>query len=185
MVGVGAFDGSYLILRRSETSWVRERRLHFHERAITASVLLEGSLITTSEDRRINVVTSGQLETQELVDRTFIVSLTKVGKDVIVSGFPDGRLKVWKKEKNGQKVVIRAVRTLNTIKVNMHCAVPSNVNLVIVGGADKGIEAYNIESGNTVRTFTNGHSGAVNHITFMGRVFISTGYDMKIFIWNL
>lgn len=82
----------------------------------------------------------------ETVDRTYVISLQRMpkDKDSFVSGFPDGRIKFWKKEKSGNKVVLKTLRTINSAKVqNLVMLTPS---IMALCGQDKIVELYNMET---------------------------------------
>lgn len=70
-------------------------------------------MVTCSDDRKIHVVNmkNGALENSETVDRTFVISLVRVSKDSFAGGFPDGRVKIWKKEKSSNKIILKNMRT--------------------------------------------------------------------------
>jgi WD40 repeat protein len=57
--------------------------------------------------------------------------------------------------------------------------------LVVVGGMEKGIECYNLDTGNSVRAFLNGHAGSIETIAFLGKTMITSGSDNRILLWNL
>ena len=60
---------------------------------------VDGSIVTASEDRKIHLVNfnSTALEHAEQVDRTFVIALVAYNKDGFAAGFPDGRVKTYKK----------------------------------------------------------------------------------------
>jgi WD40 repeat protein len=103
LIASGSKAGDVKIWKRVDAmgNWLVQREMLFHEKNVYAIVAIEGNttLVTASDDRRIHVVTlnTGQLETSETVDRTFVNSLTKYQKDCFIGGFPDGRIKMWKK----------------------------------------------------------------------------------------
>lgn len=60
---------------------------------------MDGSIVTASEDRKIQLVNfvTGTLEHIEPVDRTFVISIIPFTKDTFAAGFPDGRVKTYKR----------------------------------------------------------------------------------------
>lgn len=112
---------------------------------------LDGSLITASEDRKIHVVNylTGVLEYSETVDRTFVISVYPYAKDQFAAGFPDGRVKTYKREKNGPKVILKTLRTTVTVKVQHLYLMPANI--LFVGGVDKISDVVNIDVGTKLK----------------------------------
>lgn len=62
-------------------------------------IYIDGSIVTASEDRKIQLVNfvSSALEHVEPVDRTFVNSLVAYSKDSFAAGFPDGRVKTYRR----------------------------------------------------------------------------------------
>jgi WD40 repeat protein len=83
LIASGSKAGDVNIWKRVDAmgNWLIQREMLFHEKNVYAIVAIEGNttLVTASDDRRLHVVTlnTGQLETSETVDRTFVNSLAK------------------------------------------------------------------------------------------------------------
>ena len=59
------------------------------------------TMVSSSDDRKVCItsIANGSLEISETVDRTFVICLSRLPKDKegFAGGFPDGRIKLWKK----------------------------------------------------------------------------------------
>ena len=71
-----------------------------------------------------------------------------------MAGFLDGRIKLWKKEQSGKKITLKVLRTINTIKLNSLFYL--NPQVVVICG-DKVLETTNIENGQKLKVFKDGH----------------------------
>lgn len=74
-------------------------KFKYHEKGVYSIIYLDGSIVTSSEDRKIQLINfvSGALEHAEPVDRTFVISMVAYNKDSFAAGFPDGRVKTYKR----------------------------------------------------------------------------------------
>lgn len=180
-VAVGTQDGACLILKKSG-AWHIHVAFQYNDGPITGFAQIEGmSLAVSSEDRKLQLVNlqNGSLEASEVVDKTYVSTLTKYLKDNIICGFPDGRLKVWRKERNGQKVGLRAVRTLNTVRVYSMLSVPFNAAHFLV--KDKNTLVYSVDSSSLIKTFPVQATG----ITFFGKkILLLATKEGKVTYWN-
>lgn len=91
------------------------------------------------------------MEATEIVDKTYVSTLARYLKDNIVCGFPDGRIKVWRKEKNGSKIGLRIVKTINSVKVYEMVSVPFNNSHFMV--KDKDTLVYSVDASSVIKRF--------------------------------
>lgn len=84
-----------------EGNFLLQREIHFHDKSVHSIISIENNatLVSASDDRRIILTTvlNGLQEVSETVDKTFVNSLVKYQKDGFAGGFPDGRIKIWRK----------------------------------------------------------------------------------------
>lgn len=154
LFSTGAKDGDVALWAKADQfNWRKTKDFRHHDKAVYDMITLDNNLymVTCSDDRKLNVVNlkTLALECSETVDRTFVISLAKFQKDSFAGGFPDGRVKIWKKEKSANKIILKNIRTFTSQKVQ-HINLFTN-NLLFVGGAEKLAEVFNLNDGTKLK----------------------------------
>ncbi|CAD8207719.1 unnamed protein product [Paramecium pentaurelia] len=184
MLLAGNKEGTVIGWKQHDGIWQMDIKFKHHEKGVYSIVYVDGSIVTASEDRKIQLVNfvSGALEHVEPVDRTFVISLVTYNKDVFAAGFPDGRVKTYKREKTGPKIILKTLRTVVTVKVQ-HLYMINN-NLLFVGGMDKVSDLMNVEQGTKLKTLKDGHTGSILCSLLYFKHLITGGSDGRLSIWN-
>ncbi|CAD8155673.1 unnamed protein product [Paramecium pentaurelia] len=185
MLLAGNKEGTVIGWKQHDGIWQMDIKFKHHEKGVYSILYVDGSIVTASEDRKIQLVNfvSSALEHVEPVDRTFVISLVTYNKDVFAAGFPDGRVKTYKREKTGPKIILKTLRTVATVKVQ-HLYMISN-NLLFVGGMDKVSDLMNVEQGTKLKTFKDGHTGSILCSFLYCKHLITGGSDGRLSIWNI
>ncbi|CAD8074053.1 unnamed protein product [Paramecium primaurelia] len=184
MVLAGNKEGTVIGWKQHDNIWQMDIKFKYHEKGVYSIIYLDGSIVTSSEDRKIQLINfvSGALEHAEPVDRTFVISMVAYNKDQFAAGFPDGRVKTYKREKTGPKVILKTLRTVATTKVqNLYLI---NNTQILIGGMDKLCEIVNIEQGTKLKTLKDGHTGQILCSLSYSKHLITGGSDGRLSIWN-
>ncbi|CAD8120985.1 unnamed protein product [Paramecium sonneborni] len=184
MLLAGNKEGTVMGWKQHDGIWQMDIKFKHHEKGVYSIVYVDGSIVTASEDRKIHLVNfvSSALEHIEPVDRTFVIALVTYNKDVFAAGFPDGRVKTYKREKTGPKILLKTLRTVTTVKVQ-HLYMISN-NQLFVGGMDKIGDVMNVEQGTKLKTLKDGHTGSILCSLLYCKHLITGGSDGRLSIWN-
>ncbi|CAD8196271.1 unnamed protein product [Paramecium octaurelia] len=185
MLLAGNKEGTVIRWKQDDGIWQMDIKFKYHEKGVYSIIYVDGSIVTASEDRKIHLVNfqSGAQEYIESVDRTFVISLVAYNKDSFAAGFPDGRVKIYKREKNGPKIQLKTLRTVTTVKVQ-HLYQISN-NQLFVGGMDKISDLINVDQGTKLKTLKDGHNGSILCSFLYCKHLITGGSDGKLIIWNI
>ncbi|CAK61849.1 unnamed protein product (macronuclear) [Paramecium tetraurelia] len=184
MLLAGNKEGTVIGWKQHDGIWQMDIKFKYHEKGVYSIIYVDGSLVTASDDRKIHLVNfqSSAQEYIESVDRTFVISLVAYNKDSFAAGFPDGRVKIYKREKTGPKIQLKTLRTVTTVKVQ-HLYQISN-NQLFIGGMDKVSDLINMDLGTKLKPLKDGHTGSILCSYLYCKHLITGGSDGRLSIWN-
>ncbi|CAD8062473.1 unnamed protein product [Paramecium primaurelia] len=118
---------------------------------------MESSLLISTEDKKLimlSISNEYKIEYQETFDKSYINNIILYNKNQMLTTQVDGRLRLWKRERQGQSFQLSQTRTVQAMKlISKIQQIPWETQNVLIGGDT--LILMNAENGKQIKQYTN------------------------------
>ncbi|CAD8156523.1 unnamed protein product [Paramecium octaurelia] len=156
---IGLQNGKVQLYKKeSQQTYFKYQELQISDKHIIDAQIMDSSLLISTEDKKLimlSISNEYKIEYQETFDKSYINNIILYNKNQLVTTQVDGRLRLWKRERQGQQFQLNQTRTIQAMKqITKIQQVPWETQNVLVGGDT--LILLNAENGKQIKQYTNG-----------------------------
>ncbi|CAK71934.1 unnamed protein product (macronuclear) [Paramecium tetraurelia] len=155
---IGLQNGKVQLYKKeSQQTYFKYQELQISDKNIIDVQIMDSSLLISTEDKKLimlSIPNEYKIEYQETFDKSYINNIILYNKNQMLTTQVDGRLRLWKRERQGQSFQLNQTRTIQAMKqISKIQQVPWETQNVLVGGDT--LILLNAENGKQIKQYTN------------------------------
>ncbi|CAD8062475.1 unnamed protein product [Paramecium primaurelia] len=143
--------------KESQQIYYKYQELQISDKSIIDAQIMESSLLISTEDKKLimlSISNEYKIEYQETFDKSYINNIILYNKNQMLTTQVDGRLRLWKRERQGQSFQLSQTRTVQAMKlISKIQQIPWETQNVLIGGDT--LILMNAENGKQIKQYTN------------------------------